>query len=165
MINQIYNKNKFKKGLSLVEIVIGSAVAMVVILAVMQSYNTYINYALANQNNTTANFLLEEGVETLLFLRDQSWTSNIATLVNGTTYYLHFNGTNWVSTTTVQYVDTDFVRKFTVSSVNRDANDDIAISGTNDPNIKKFIITVDYKQGHSTTTRSIHTYISNIYAN
>lgn len=155
----------FKKGIGLVEIIIGSAIILVVAVALVQSYNTYILYALGNQNNTRANFLLEEGVETLILLRDESWTSNISTLQNGVNYYLYFNGTNWRSTTTPQYIDSDFVRSFSLDAVNRDTNDDISASGTLDPNIKKATVTVSYFQGHGTTTKSVSTYITNLYAN
>lgn len=155
----------FKKGIGLVEIIIGSAIILVVAVALVQSYNTYILYALGNQNNTRANFLLEEGVETLILLRDESWTSNISTLQNGVNYYLYFNGTNWRSTTTPQYIDSDFVRSFSLDTVNRDTNDDISASGTLDPNIKKATVTVSYFQGHGTTTKSVSTYITNLYAN
>jgi hypothetical protein len=158
-------KNNFNRGISLVEVIVGSAIVLFVVLAVVQTYNIYISFALGNQNNTRANFLLEEGVETLIYLRDDSWTSNISSLTNDTTYYLYFNGSTWTSTTTPQYIDTDFLRSFVLESVNRDSNDDIAVSGSIDTNIKKATVTVSYWQGHATTTKSISTYITNLYAN
>lgn len=158
-------KNYFKKGIGLVEIVIGSAIFLAVVLAVVQTYNIYINFTLANENNTRASFLLEEGIETIIYLRDASWTSNISPLTNGTTYYLYFDGSTWLSTTTPQYIDTSFVRSFMTSAVNRDSNDDIAASGTNDPDTRKVTVSVAYWQGHATTTKSISTYITNLHAN
>ena len=156
---------KLKAGISLIEVVVGSAIVLVVVLALTQSYNTYIRYALGNQNNTRANFLLEEGIETLILMRDESWNTNILTLSNSTTYYLYFNGTKWVSTTTPQYIDTDFIRSFVLSAVNRDTNDDIATVGTLDSNLKKATVTFSYWQGHATTTKSLSTFITNLYAN
>ena len=164
MFFKILKKNNLKSGIGLVEIIIGSAIVLVVVLSIVQSYNTYIKYALGNQNNTNANFILEEGVEVLIYLRDGSWTSNIAPLINGTPYYLYFNGSIWQSTTTLQY-DEGFVRSFVLAPVNRDSNDDIAVAGTLDPDIKKITVTVSYWQGHSTTTKSISTYITNLYEN
>lgn len=161
------NIRKIKKnsGISLVEIVLGSAIVLLVVIATVQSYNTYINFALGNQNNTQANFLLEEGVETMMYIRDQSWSTYIAPLTSGATYYLYFNGTTWLSTTTPQYVDSIFLRSVVVSNVNRDVNDDIASSGTNDANTKKVTVTVAYAQGHATTTKTLSTYITNIQGN
>ncbi len=162
----MFNKKTiFKQGISLTEVVLGTALILVVVVFLTQTYNIYINFALANENNTKANFLLEEGLETLIFLRDDGWTANISTLTSGSTYYLYFDGGDWVSTTTPQYIDSTFVRSFVLSNVNRDSNDDIATSGTNDPNTKKATVTVSYWQGHSTTTKSIATYITNIYVN
>ncbi len=40
-----------KRGMALVEIVIGAAIISMAILAVSSSYGTYVAYALANQKN------------------------------------------------------------------------------------------------------------------
>lgn len=159
-------KNKISnRGIGLVEVVIGSAVMLLVVVAVVNVYGSYISFALANQENTKANFILEEGLESVIFLRDSGWTANIATLTPGSTYYLYFNGTNWVSTTTPQYIDGNFLRSFVINNVNRDSNDDIASSGTNDPDTKKVTVTLAYFQGHATTTKTLSTYITDLYEN
>lgn len=156
-----YKKRK-NSGIGLVEVVLASAIILLIVVSVVESYAVYINFALTNQNNVQANFILEEGVESVLFLRDGGWSTNISTLTASTTYYLYFNGTTWQSTSTQQYIDSKFLRSFVLNNVNRDANDDIAVSGTNDPNTKKFTVTVAYPAGHSTTTKSMSTYITNI---
>jgi len=160
------NKNYYgSRGMGLVEIIVGSAIVLMVITATVAAYNTYINYALANQNNIPANYLLEEGIEVATYLRDKGWDANIGTLTSGTTYYITFNGSTWLTTTTLQYVDNTFLRTLVLGNVNRDGSDDIATSGTLDPNIKKVTVTVSYGQGHSTTTKSLSTYITDIYDN
>lgn len=156
------NKNK---GISLVEVVVASTIFLSIILAMMSTYSTYIKYSLSNQNNTRAGYLLEEGAEVITYLRDEGWGSNISSLVNGTTYYLFFDAIKWLSTTTPIYIDEGIKRTFVVQSVNRDSNDDIAISGVNDPNTKRFDITVSYWQGHSTSTESLSFYLTNIHNN
>ncbi|KND48026.1 MAG: hypothetical protein AB201_00290 [Parcubacteria bacterium C7867-006] len=155
---------KKTKGMALVEIIIGSAIISVGILAAITSYNTYINYALANNKNIQASYILEEGLEVMTFFRDVSWT-NISGLSTTTTYHLVFNGVSWATTTTPEYVDGEFLRSITVSDVKRNGSDQIDISGVYDPNIKMITTTVDYSQGHTTTTKSISTYITNINAN
>jgi hypothetical protein len=152
------------KGFGLVEVILGAAIVTLVVLATVQSYNIYINYALSNQNNLQAGFLLEEGVEAVIFLRDGGWSGNINSLTASSTYYLNFNGTTWLSTTTPQYTD-NFLRSFVLYSVNRDANDDISFSGTNDPNTKLLTVTVQFPSGHSTTSKTLSTYITNINNN
>ena len=160
---QIYKAKN--KGMSLVEVVIASSIMLIVVLASSSAYNAYVKYAFANESNVQAGYLLEEGVETIVFLRDRGWTSYIATLTPGTTYYLYFDGTYWTSTTTPQYVDGQFLRSFTLANVNRDSNDDIATSGTNDPNTKLVTITLNYFQGHATSTKTLSTYVANINSN
>lgn len=153
------------RGMALVEILIGAAIIAMAIVAASSSFNMYINYALANQENIKASYLLEEGLEVFTFFRDGGWTSNISNLSTNTPYYLYFTGTVWTATTTPQYVDGKFLRSIVVIDLNRDANDDISVAGTNDPNIKQITVTVSYFQGHSTTTKLTSTYISNLYNN
>lgn len=157
----MFTSNRKKNvGMALVEILIGSAIISGGILAISTSYTTYFKYALANQKNVEAAYLLEEGLEVVSYFRDETWT-NISSLSTTTTYYLAFSST-WATTTTPQYVDGTFLRSLTLSDVRRDANDDIAFSGTYDPNTKMVTATVSYFQGHATTTKTMSMYITNI---
>lgn len=158
-------KNKDNKGIALVEMIIASAVMLAVVIATTVSYNTYVQYALANQNRVKIGYLLEEGLEAVTFLRDKGWSAYITPLSTNTTYYLYNNDTYWSATTTAQYTDGQFLRSFTIENVNRDANNDIAVAGTNDTNTKKITATVAYFEGHATTTKSISMYMTNINNN
>lgn len=151
--------------MGLVEVVIGASILTVGILALIGSYSTFVSFAFSNQKNVEAGYLLEEGLEAVTFLRDKGWAVNIATLSTTTTYYLTFNGSYWATTTTPVYVDGQFLRTIGISDVKRDGSDRIAETGTFDPNTKKITATVAYFQGHATTTKSISTYITNIYEN
>jgi type II secretory pathway pseudopilin PulG len=150
------------KAFALVEIIVASAIMLIAIIAASNAYSTYVQYALANERNVQAGYLLEETIEGVTYLRDKGWTTNIASLTAGTTYYLYFNGSLWTATTTPQYVDGQFLRSFTLSNVNRDSGDDIAVSGTLDPKTKQVTANVAFFQGHATTTQSVYTYITNI---
>jgi hypothetical protein len=153
------------KGFGIIEILIGSAIIVTGILALIESYTIYFKYALANDRNVQAAFLAEEGLEATTYLRDMGWTANIVPLTPGTIYYLTWDSTNsyWKSTTTPQYVDGIFLRKITVDNVYRDISDKIVDSGTLDPNTKKVTVTLEYFQGHGITTSSMMTYIANFY--
>jgi prepilin-type N-terminal cleavage/methylation domain-containing protein len=164
-INTMQTYKAKNKGMSLVEVIIASAIMLVVVLASSSAYNTYVKYAFANEENVQASYLLEEGIEAINLIRDRGWTSYVATLTSGTTYYLYFDGTYWNSTTTPQYVDGQFLRSFTVANVNRDVNDDIANSGINDPKTKMVTVTLNYFEGHATSTKVISTYMTNINGN
>ena len=156
---------KKNRGIALIEIVIGAAIISTGILAASSAYSNYVSFAFANQKNVQAAFLLEEGLEVVSFLRDKGWTANISPLSTTTTYYLAFGSTDWATTTSPTYVDGEFLRSITVADVRRDGTDKISASGTYDPNIKKITASVSYWQGHATTTRSISTYVSNLYNN
>lgn len=153
------------KGFALVEIIIGSTIISLGIMAAITSFNTYLDYAFSNQKNVQASYLLEEGLEAVTGFRDKGWSTNISKLSTTTTYYLTFSSSSWATTTTAQYVDGVFLRSIKINDVKRDANDNIASTGTYDPNTKEVVATVAYSQGHATTTKAISTYITNLYAN
>lgn len=150
------------RGIALIEIVIGSAILSVGILAVNISYNTYINYALGNQRNAEAVYLMQEALEVMTFLRDESWATYIERLSTTTTHYITFTGSAWATSTTPEYVDGIFLRSINIEDVKRDVNDDISTVGTYDPNIKKVTATVSYPQGNATTTKALSVYITNL---
>lgn len=151
-----------EKGSALVEIIVGSAIMLVGILAISSAFNTYLQYALANQRNIEATYIMDEGIEAMNFLRDVAWKNNFGSLSTTTTYYLYWNGARWATTTSVQYVDGFFLRSVNIYDVKRDANDDISASGTYDPNTKLVTVSVSYLQGHNNVTKTISKYIANI---
>jgi Tfp pilus assembly protein PilV len=155
-------------GIGLIEVLIGTTIIIVGILALIQAFGSFFSFALANDKNVQAAYLGEEGLEAMSFLRGGSWTTNIAPLsTSGTTYYLYWNSgaSTWVTTTTPQYVDGVFLRKITLASVNRSANGQINASGTNDPNTRFVTVTLQYFQGHATTTQVFSSYLTNLYSN
>jgi type II secretory pathway pseudopilin PulG len=155
-----------QKGMGLVEIVIGSAIIVTGIIALSSTYTAFVKYAYANQNNVQAAYLAEEAFEVVTYLRDSGWDANIKNLSTTTTYSLLWSSSNWATTTTPQYVDGTFLRQFTITDVKRDGADRISTTtGTYDPYTKKVTITIAYFQGHATTTRSLSTYITDLYGN
>ena len=151
--------------MGLIEVIIGASILTVGILVLIGSYSTFVSFAFSNQKNVEASYLLEEGLEAMTFLRDKGWATNIVPLSTATTYYLNWNGSYWATTTTPQYVDGEYLRSINIYDVRRDGTDKIASSGTVDPSTRLFTATVSYFQGHATTTRSISTYIADIYGN
>ena len=132
----------------MVEGVIAAAIILGAVLALLGVHNLYLKTALSNGEALKAVYLAEEGIENIRFLRDVSWSTNISGLTS-------------LSTT----ID-NFYRTVTLSEVNRDANSDIVSSGgTVDINTKLVVSSVSWWNGVSTTTKSISTYITNLYAN
>jgi hypothetical protein len=158
---------KYKKGMGVIEVLIGATIITVGVLALITAFNTYLKYALSNDKNAQAAYLGEETLESLGFLRDGSWKGNIKNLSTTTTYYLAWNVTKswWQPTTTPQYVDGIFLRSFTLTDVFRDGNGKIASTGTFDPSAKFITVSLSFFQGHSTSTKTMATYLTDLYQN
>lgn len=153
-------------GFGLIEMIVGAAVLSSSLLGI----STFFQLALRTSGTTQAMFqgdyLLEEGMEAMKIFRDLSYTNNFQKMSTTTTYYFSWNGTNWATTTANTFIDGKFERKFTLTDVKRDANSDIATSGTYDPDIKLVTVSVAWNSPLiGTTTRSIQAYITNIFNN
>lgn len=158
-----------KLGFGLVEIVIASAIISVSIFSL--SAMAVIGSRLQSQSleKIRANFLAEEGIEAMRFLRDKSWNTNLAPLNPGTNYYLSFasSTSRWsVGSVAVPRIDSFFERTITVESVFRDSNDDIVLlGGTNDPDTKKITGIVSWQERNATSTAQLSTYLSDTFDN
>jgi hypothetical protein len=152
-----------KHGFGLIEIVVGGAVLATSLMGISAYYQQSLRVSRSTAYLTQASFLLEEGLESAKIFRDISWT-NISTPATGTTYYLAFDGTNWATSTTNIYIDGRFERTITLNDVYRDGNDDIVSSGgTLDIGTRKVTVTVSWWDNAATTTRTIATYVTNIF--
>ncbi len=118
-----------------------------------------------NSHNVQTALLFEETSEALQFMRDQSWSANISPLEKETPYYLHWNGENFVSTSTAILHQNLYARTFKLYEVKRDANDVISDSGSIDPNTLLASITVSWTEGENTVTRTTEMLIHNTYEN
>lgn len=161
----IVAKKKTMAGFSLVEAIVGISIFSVFIFSSMLAMQLSQKTASESVRNIQTSFLLEEGVDAVKILRDSSWGSNIANLAVGTNYYLNYNGTIWVSSSANVYIDGIFERKFVLSNVYRDANDDISSSGTLDAGTKKATISVSWLGRTGTTTKNASFYITNLFSN
>lgn len=159
-------KQNNKKGFSLIEVLIACAIISVSIFALMSASTKGIELSKQALRQTQVSLLLEEGVEAVKSIRDDSW-ANISSLTLNTNYYLTFNtGSSKWSLGTVATADIDslFTRTIVFSAVNRDSNDDIATSGTLDPRTKKVSVVVSWPvSGGTTSTKNLDFYISDIF--
>lgn len=154
-----------KRGFGLIEVLVASVIISLTITALYAAAVQATRLITDNTRKTQAAFLLEETMEAVRLLRDESWAANIAPLTAGTDYYLLFTGTDWQTTTTNTLVDGVFERKFVLENVNRDSNQDIAASGTPDPGTKKVTASVTWTGRTGTVTQSVATYITDIFQN
>lgn len=154
----------FTNGFTLVEAIIVSAIAASFIVALSFVNTSYLNYAFGESNVLGANSLAIESLEAVRFMRDKSWTANIAPLTAGQEYFLYFNGISWSATTTVQ-TPSPFWRTFRINNVYRDAGDNISASGNLDSGTKLVTTSVSWAVKGATTTKTMQTYITNLFNN
>lgn len=151
-------------GFGLMEVVIATAILTIV----GSSFTYFYTGALDLSQRTTAlvqsNLLLEEGVEVVRLMRDDGWTSGIESLATSTEYHLSFSGTSWISTSTNTLIDGIFDRTITFNDVYRDGNQDLTSQalGSYATGTKQVTVSVTWFDG-VTSTRSVSTYISNIF--
>lgn len=157
------------RGVSVVEVLIASAIIMSSVVAILGVYSGLTSISLRNTAKVQAGMLLDEGAEALRFMRDVSWASNISPLVNGTTYWLFWDYSTstygWRATTSPIIIDDQFERSFVMSQVNRDVStfDIVSSGGTVDAGTRKATITTSWFDKTSTSSKSIVMYLYNTY--
>ena len=152
------------KGLGLVEVVVAAAIVTLIVTSLIAAFLVYFRTGLEVVARVQATFLAEEGVEAVKFLRDKGWTTSIAPLSLNTPYYLATTSTLWEATTTSSLELGKFSRKLQFYSVNRDTNGAIVSSGgTTDNNTRKVFVEVTWQTASGSSTRSIPTYITNLF--
>ena len=162
------HSSQLKKGVSLIEVIVGSAIISGVLLSLGLVAEYSIKVTAIGTERLQAGDLVIENMEGLKSIRDMGWTANIAPLTSGMTYYLAYSTTTntYSATTTVPaLIDGKFTRTFVLYDVYRDANDRIAPSGTLDPNTKKIFITVTWTSRNKARSETLQTYTSNIFNN
>src|SRR3989338_6646181 len=102
------------KGLTMVEVVIASAILLAAIVTLLSIHSLYLKIGLSNVNSAKAAYLLEEAVEAMRFLRDDSWGAKVSTLTLNTNYGLVFNNGSWQASTTNRWVE-NFERTIALS--------------------------------------------------
>ena len=155
------------RGVSFVEIIVAAAIIMVLVGTVISVYNLYLSRFDQTTASIKASYLTQEGVEAIKTFRDESWSNNIAPLDHNTKYYLTFStsSSSWATTTDPFLVDGTYKRWVELEKVYRDSEDDIAASGTNDPDTKKVTVHVAWDGISGTTTKETTTYITNLFDN
>ncbi len=160
----------YKKGVSVIEVLLGAAIITGAMITLIAMYNAYLRAAFQNTKTIQASFLIQEGIEAVRLLRDQAWTWNVATLSNGTNYYLSWNASTsmWETTATNTFIDSIFERKLVFSQVCRSSSDLIATcpASYSDSDIRKATVTVSWLSASgATTSLAVATYLTNLFAN
>jgi len=158
---------KFLKGISLIEIIVGSAIISLILLSLgsVAQFSLYLTEK--SLLRMQAVFLASEGIEAIKTIRDTSWSSRIANLTSGTNYYLTFSTNHFETTISPPaLIDGVFQRRIVLEDVYRDANSDITtLGGTLDSETKKLNMYVSWTHRNSTNEEVIRTYLTDIFDN
>ncbi|MEI7777604.1 MAG: hypothetical protein WCI52_03280 [bacterium] len=162
--------NNFTKGFTILEVIIGASIMLLITTGILSSYVLYLQASGSNMESIQSAFILEEGVEGMRSIRDAGWTANIVPLTTGETYYLSWNSglSIWQTTTTATSTD-GFVRKIILYPAYRDSNSNLVSSSTPgaivDVGTRQMNISTTWSYNGSLNTKTIVTYISNIFNN
>ena len=160
------SKLRNESGFGLVEIIVVVVIVTVSFLSIMAFFLFSRASTFKAQRNAEATSLTEQAIEAVRKLRDESWTSNIATLSNSSTYFLKLQNNNrWVLQTTNPNPSSFYTTSVVLSAVNRDASSNIADVGTNDPNTRKLVATTSWNNSGSNSSVVLTTYITNFNNN
>lgn len=154
-----------RKGFGMIEMLIGAAVLSVSLLGISSFFQATLAVSNTTQSAVQGGYLLEEGVEIAKLLRDAGYASNILSLSTTTPTYLAWNGTIWATSTVNTFIDGKFERSIIAAEVKRNADGDISGSGTYDPNTRLITVSVAWNVKGATTTKTIRTYVTNIFNN
>ena len=135
------NAHREERGLSLIEILITSSVLITVVTGMVGALQLYMRLAAGDRDKAQAASLTQEASEALQLMRDIDWT-DIEALQEDTAYQLYWSGSVYTATTTDILLNDKYVRTFTLSTLYRDGNDNVAESGTEDENGRRVLIEV-----------------------
>ena len=147
----------------MVETLIVISIISVSIIAFMAVAQKSIFISRQSTHAVEAAFLLEESAEAVRIVRDNAW-SNVSTLTLDTDYYPTFSGGTWTLSLTPNVVGI-FTRTVSVASVKRDdVTGDISTTGTDDPGTRLITVTVSWREGGDTITKTLAFYIADIFS-
>ncbi len=150
--------------MGLIDIIVSIAIITLAFWSFIQIAVLGVRVQREAERRETAIFLTEEAIEAVRLARDESWSTNIAPLALGTDYYVSASGTQWLfSTTDPGLINNLYTRTVRFDRVLRDANDDIAASGTEDTDTREVTVTVNW--GSPSKEYQIITYLTNFLFN
>jgi hypothetical protein len=150
-------------GFGLVEIVVASAIIIIVGVSVTAAWQEYLKLIGKNSQSVQAALIIEEYGEAIHIFRDLSW-ANISNFSLNNPYYLYWDGTKYATSTSLQIVNGNYSVMATVRPIYRDANSNISESGILDNSTRNILLTVSSADGLQTFMQS-EFLIHDIYKN
>ena len=159
-------KQKYQKnGFALVEALVSAGILSTVLAGAIGALLISTQSATTNGARVEAAYLADEGIEAVRILRDNGWGANIDGHAPSEEFYLEWDGTTWVATTTNSLIDNIFERSIEFADVYRDGSEQIAESGSLDSDTKLITVSVSWLSGDATSSRTLSAYITNLFDN
>ena len=158
------NQNDNKKGASIIEILIVIAIIVIALTSLLGVATFSLRISTLMRETNQANNLSQEVMEAVRNFRDgTSWdVDGLGKLATSTDYYPQATSSplKWQLVQGTENID-GFTRKVVFEDVMRDSNNNIVEAGTYDPNTKKVIVTVSWKERGRDHKLEIFTYLTN----
>ena len=160
------SQNQFgnKKGISIIEILVVIAIIITALSSLLGLASFSLGVSTLIKQTNQANNLSQEVMEAVRNFRDgTSWDiDGLGKLATSTDYYPQATGSpsKWQLVQGTENID-GFTRKVVFEDVMRDSNSNIVEAGTYDPNTKKVIVTVSWKERGRDHKLEIFTYLTN----
>ena len=159
------NQNDNKKGASIIEILIVIAIIVIALTSLLGVATFSLRISTLMRETNQANNLSQEVMEAVRNFRDgTSWdVDGFGKLATSTDYYPQATSSpsKWQLVQGIENID-GFTRKVVFEDVMRDSNSNIVESGgTYNPNTKKVIVTVSWKERGREHKLEIFTYLTN----
>lgn len=152
-----------ESGLGMVEMIVVLAILVTTFAAMLQMLFLQRQAQILAEQQAAAYLVARETMEAVRSVRDSDW-ANITSLSYDTPYYPQINASSEWELVAIDPgpVSGIYTRWVEFNEVLRDANDDIATSGTADPDTRKVITYVEWtKSGDETRTITLEAYITN----
>ena len=154
------------KGITIVEIIIASAILSISIIGIVGAIQIYLKIVHQNAREAQAVLVLDETAEAIQYMRDISFDTHIGSKQPNTQYTIFWNGTGYEFSTSTILLSYEMTSKIMFENVQRDTNDQIVLSGgVTDENTKKAIITISWPYQNDIKILTSEMLIHNIYEN
>ena len=160
----MFNKNKNQKGFMMVELIVISAVLMIIVIAASYVAKKSIEVSSRTLHTMQAGFLLEEGAEVMRVLRDTNFDNVDPAIEGSSNQYLTLVSGTW-SLVDAPQTNGIFTRIINIYPVYRDSTtaDIVTSGGSLDIGTSKITITVSWLEGTETLSKSLSFYLSDLF--
>lgn len=154
-----------KRGISIVEIVIASAIIAISVVGIIGAIQVYLKVVYQNTRETQAVLLLDETAEALQYMRDDSFSTHFDSITPGNTYTIFWNASGYELSTSTVMLPYEMTRTVVFLEIERDANDQISSSGSVDDDTLKAAITIAWPYKEDLKSITSEMLIHNTYDN